>query len=121
MAAVELDLQREREALGPNADEILKSNINWADALQRKGVISEEERAELNIWGGSAVGQRLMQKVRSMTGDMSKIPVADVADAGVSEDDFKRSMQSKMADPRYGNDMAYTRGIEKEFEKRYPA
>ena len=119
MAAVELDLQREREALGPNADEILKSNINWADSLQRKGVISEEERAELNIWGGSAIGQRLMQKVRSMTGDMSKIPIADVAEAGASEDDFKRSMQSKMADPRYGNDMAYTRGVEREFEQRY--
>ena len=95
MANVELDLQREREALGPNADEILKSNINWADGLERKGIISEAERAELNIWGGSAVGQRLMQKVRSMTGDMSKIPVAEVAEAGVSEDDFKRSVQSK--------------------------
>ena len=119
MAAVELDLQREREALGPNADEILKSNINWADGLQRKGIISEAERAELNIWGGSAVGQRLMQKVRSMTGDMSKIPIAEVADAGISEDDFKRSIQSKMADPRYGNDPAFTRAVEKEFEQRY--
>ena len=119
MAAVELDLQREREALGPNADEILKSNINWADGLQRKGIISEAERAELNIWGGSAVGQRLMQKVRSMTGDMSKIPIAEVADAGISEDDFKRSIQSKMADPRYGHDPAFTRAVEKEFEQRY--
>ena len=54
-----------------------------------------------------------------MTGDMSKIPVADVADAGVSEEDFKRSMQSKMADPRYGNDMAFTRSVEKEYEQRY--
>jgi len=119
MAALELDIETERKALGPNADAILASNIKWADSLQTKGLISEEERKELSIWGGSAIGQRLMQKVRSMTGDMSKIPVADVADAGVSEDDFKRSMQSKMADPRYGNDMAYTRGVEKEYEKRY--
>jgi hypothetical protein len=119
MAAVQLDLKQEREALGPNADEILKSNINWADGLERKGIISDAERAELNIWGGSAVGQRLMQKVRSMTGDMSKIPVADVAEAGVSEDDFKRSMQSKMNDSRYGNDPAFTRQVEKEFEQRY--
>jgi len=119
MAAVQLDLKQEREALGPNADEILKSNINWADGLERKGIISDAERAELNIWGGSAVGQRLMQKVRSMTGDMSKIPVADVAEAGVSEDDFKRSMQSKMNDSRYGNDPAFTRAVEKEFEQRY--
>ena len=54
-----------------------------------------------------------------MTGDMSKIPVAEVAEAGQSEDDFKVSMQSKMADPRYGNDAAFTRAVEKEFEQRY--
>jgi len=115
----EIDTAKEREALGPNADAILKSNIDWADGLERKGIISEAERQELNYWGGTAVGQRLMQKVRSMTGDMSKIPVAEVAEAGESEDDFKASMQSKMADPRYGSDPAYTRNVELEFQRRY--
>lgn len=118
-AALEADTEAERKALGPNADAIIKSNIDWADGLTRKGIISEEERAELNIWGGTAIGQRLMQKVRSMTGDMSQIPIADVAEAGMSEDDFRASMQSKMADPRYGNDMNYTRQIEQEFQRRY--
>lgn len=119
MAALQLDIETERKALGPNADAILASNTKWADSLQTKGLISKEERKELSIWGGSAIGQRLMQKVRSMTGDMSKIPVAEVADAGVSEEDFKRSMQSKIADPRYGNDPAFTRSVEKEYEQRY--
>ena len=118
-AAMKMDIERERKALGNNADEIIRSNIGWADGMLRKGVISEEERQEINVWGGTAVGQRLMQKVRSMTGDLSQIPIADVAEAGVSEDDFKRSMQSKMADPRYGNDMKFTRDVEKEFERRY--
>ena len=54
-----------------------------------------------------------------MTGDMSKIPVAEVAEAGQSKEDFKRGMQSKMADPRYGSDPAFTRAVEKEFEQRY--
>tara|TARA_R100001443_G_scaffold48688_1_gene61102 strand:- start:3332 stop:4153 length:822 start_codon:yes stop_codon:yes gene_type:complete len=118
-AAIQADIETERKALGANADAIIKSNIDWADGLERKGVISEQERAEINMWGGTAIGQRLMQKVRNMTGDMSQIPIADVAEAGVSEDDFRAAMQSKMADPRYGSDMNYTRQVEAEFQKRY--
>lgn len=118
-AQMQANYEQERKALGSNADEIIKSNINWADGLERKGIISAEEREELNVWGGTAMGQRLMQKVRSMTGDMSQIPIADVAEAGMSEDDFKASIQAKMADPRYGSDMNYTRQVEAEFQKRY--
>ena len=114
-----LNVEQERKALGNNADAIIRSNVDWADGLVRKGVISDTEREELNIWGGSAVGQRLMQKVREMSGDMSKIPIADVGDSGVSETDFKTSMASKMADPRYGSDPQFTRQVEQEFERRY--
>ena len=49
MKQAEIDTAKEREALGPNADAILKSNIDWADGLERKGIISEAERQELNI------------------------------------------------------------------------
>ena len=115
----QMDVAKEREALGPNADAILKSNINWADGLERKGIISDAERQELNYWGGTAVGQRLMQKVRSLTGAMSKIPIAEVTEAGVSEEDFKASMRSKMADSRYGSDAKFTRDVELEYQRRY--
>ena len=87
--------------------------------MERKGIISDAERQELNYWGGTAVGQRLMQKVRSLTGDMSKIPIAEVTEAGVSEEDFKAAMRSKMADPRYGPDAKFTRDVELEYQKRY--
>ncbi len=119
LAEAKLDYDKERKALGNNADEIIKSNVNWADGLQRKGIISEQEREELNFWGGTAVGQRLMQKVRQMTGDMSEIPIAAVPDAGISEEDFKADIQTKMADPRYGSDAKYTREVEQLFEQRY--
>lgn len=118
-AEVKLNVEQERKSLGANADAIIKSNVDWADGLVRKGVISDSERAELNIWGGSAVGQRLMQKMRELQGDMSKIPIADVGDSAVSENDFKAGMASKMADPRYGNDPQFTRQVEQEFERRY--
>jgi hypothetical protein len=61
-----------------------------------------------------------MQKVRAMTGDLAKMPVNDVTDAGESEEDFKNRMASEMADARYGNDPAYTRKVEQAFQRRYP-
>lgn len=118
-AETKLNIEQERKALGANADAIIKSNVDWADGLLRKGVLSEEARAEINIWGGSAVGQQLLVTMRELTGDMSKIPIADVGDSGLSENDFKASMASKMADPRYGNDPQFTRQVEKEYEVRY--
>jgi hypothetical protein len=113
------DYETEKTALGPNADAIIKSNIDWSDGLERKGIISAQERDELNEWGGTALGQRLMQKVRGMTGDMSKIPLADVAEAGQSESDFKAETQSMMADSRYGSDPKFTREVEARFSRRY--
>ena len=119
-AQIEVDTQAEHKALGNNADAIIKSNIDWADGLTRKGIISDAEREEMNIWGGTAVGQRLMQKVRQMTGDLSRIPIADVAEASESKADFNARMASMMADPKYRSDEAYRRSVEAEFYKRYP-
>ena len=117
--AIEQSYEEELAALGPNGNAIIKSNIDWSDGLERKGIISAEEREHLNDWGGTAVGQRLMQKMRGMSGDMSKIPIADVAEAGVSEADFKAETQSMMADPRYGSDPKFTREVEERFTRRY--
>lgn len=119
-AAMEANYEKERQALGQNADQIIKSNINWADGLERKGVISAEEREELNVWGGTAIGQKLMQKVRSMTGDMSQIPVAEVAEAGQSKDEFDAEMFALMRDERASDPVWYKANVERRFEQRYP-
>ena len=114
-----LDMAQEKQALGANADEIITSNVKWADGLVQKGIISKDEREELDIWGGTAAGQRLMQKMRAMQGDMVHIPTSLADTPSQSEEDFRAEMQSKMQDPRYGSDPAYTRSVEKEFEQRY--
>ena len=114
-----VDMAREKEALGANANEIISGNVKWADGLVQKGIISEDEREELDIWGGTAAGQRLMQKMRAMQGDMVQIPTNLVDSPSQSEDDFRTEMQEKMSDPRYGVDASYTRSVEKEFEARY--
>lgn len=117
--AMAVDMAQEKQALGANADEIITSNVNWANGLVSKGIISADEREELDVWGGTAAGQRLMQKMRAMQGDMVQIPTNLADGPSQSEDDFRSEMQSKMQDPRYGSDASYTRSVEKEFEQRY--
>jgi len=115
-----LSIAQEKKALGENADEIIKSNITWANGLVGKGIISEDELSEIDIWGGTATGARLLQKVRAMTGENITIPTTTAYQAGKeSEDDFRNRINTKMADPKYGTDPAYTRSVEKEFEERY--
>lgn len=115
-----LSIAQEKKALGENADEIIKSNITWANGLVGKGIISEDELSEIDIWGGTATGARLLQKVRAMTGENITIPTTTAYQAGKeSEDDFRNRINSKMADPKYGTDPSYTRSVEKEFEERY--
>ena len=115
-----MSLAQEKKMLGDNADEIIKSNLTWADGLLNKGIISEEELNEIDIWGGTAVGARLLQKVRAMTGENVTIPTTTAYSAAKEgEDDFKSRMNNMMADPRYGTDAAYTRSVEKEYEERY--
>lgn len=119
IAAAEADYQAEFDKLGPNAREIIQGNVDWADGQLRKGLVSEEERAKFNDWGDTALGQRLLQKVRIGSGDMSKIPLAPVAEDQMSEADFTVEMQSRMADPRYQSDPAYRQKVENEFNRRY--
>jgi hypothetical protein len=115
----EADYKTELAALGPNANEIIKSNVQWVDSLLRKGVFSEEERSAMNTMGNTAVAQQIFQKLRNATGDMSPIPRAQVADAGMSKDDFDAEIASRMGDPRWGSDPAFTRQTEQMFDKRF--
>ena len=103
-----MSLAQEKKMLGDNADEIIKSNLTWADGLLNKGIISEDELNEIDIWGGTAVGARLLQKVRAMTGENVTIPTTTALWATKEgEDDFKSRINGMMTDPRYGTDARY--------------
>lgn len=112
-------IAEEKKILGANADEIIKSNLVWADSLLDKGSISKEEHEEIDVWGGTAAGARLLQKVRAMTGENVNIPLVTEHQNTVSEDEFREEVQSLMSDPRYGVDAAYTRGVENKFKERF--
>ena len=115
----ETSREEEMKILGGNAQEIIIANQNWINKMVSNKVFTEDERAELYGFGDYAGGAKILQKLRGMSGDNTPIPVATSPDPKMSEEEFKRYAQSKMNDPRYGNDMKYTNDLQKEFEDYY--
>ena len=105
--------------LGEDADNILKSNIQWADGLVRKGILTEDEREELDVMGGTPAAQRILVKFRGMQGDMAPIPTVSAPEGMESEEEFRAKMKVAMDDPRYGVEANYTKDVEKNFIRRY--
>jgi CheY-like chemotaxis protein len=109
------DMEKEKALLGENANEIIQSNINWGRSLVSKGIFTDQDYSELEVLGGTAGGQRLMQKLRQMQGEKD-IPV--VAIAGNQLD--KEELFARVADPRYQADPTFRKQTEKMFEENVP-
>jgi ribosomal protein L10 len=111
----ELDISREREKLGVNAQEIIQSNINWSRKLVSDGVFTNDDYKELEVLGGTAEGQRVMQKIRGLIN--GKLDIPTVAIEGDMPD--KTELQAMVADPKYATDPVYRKKVEKAFEQAY--
>ena len=113
--AEEIDLSREREKLGVNAQEIIQSNINWSRKLVSDGIFTNDDYRELEVLGGTAEGQRVMQKIRGLINGKQDMPT--VAIEGDMPD--KTELQAMVADPKYATDPVYRKKVEKAFEQAY--
>ena len=118
-AQEKINSQKELEKLGNNGKGVLKQNLDWIEGKVNQGVFTREEADIIDGWGKTAEGIKLISKIKNLTGDLSPIPIVDDVEAKESDDDFTARMDSMMSDERYGNDMDYTRKVEKEFELRY--
>ena len=118
VAAAEADYQAEFDKLGPNAREIIQSNVDWADGQLRKGLLSKPQREKFNEIFADAESQIILQTLRTWSGDLSKIPLAPVAEDQLSDADFDVEMGSRIADPRYQSDPAFRLKVEKEYIRR---
>ena len=116
----EYEEKAELEKLGNNGEAIIRSNKQWANSLVNKGQLTEEERAEIDVLGYTASGQRTIQKLRAMMGDTMKIPTTEVVSSKETDTEFQVRMSALMSDPKYGNDPAFTHNVEQEYEKRNP-
>lgn len=110
----QMSIQREREALGPNADAIIKNTATWARGLVQKGVLSGEDLEEFKIMAGTARGIRVINKLRETFEGRVPVQMAPVEDALSKEE-----LDSMVGDPRYKTDPGYRAKVEKMFEKMY--
>ena len=110
------DLTEQKKMLGNKANERINSIMKFGDALKDKGVLSDQELEEFDNMAGSALGVKVIEKIRSYYGEQPIPSVAPTEELGMSKDEIK----AMVADPKYGKDPAYTLKVEKLFEKAFP-
>ena len=110
----ELDVQKEKEKIGPTAPEIIQSNIRWNEKLLKDGIFNQEDYNEIEMLGGTAEGIRVIQKLRGMIGEQ-EIPTISIP--GSRPD--KAELQAMVADPKYATDPVYRKKVEKAFQEAY--
>ena len=110
----ELDVQKEKEKIGPNAPEIIQSNIRWNEKLLKDGIFNQEDYNEIEMLGGTAEGIRVIQKLRGMIGEQ-EIPTISIP--GSRPD--KAELQAMVADPKDATDPVYRKKVENANQEDY--
>lgn len=112
--AVNVELEKQR--LGPQADKVIESMVGWAQGLVAKGIWGPDDFEEFKVMGGTAQGLRALQKVREHYGDIQRIPIAPMEPEGRPS---KEELQAMVGDPRYAKDPAFRAKVERLFEQAF--
>ena len=114
------DFEGEVAKLGgrEKAGAVIEGVGGWLKGLQSQGILNEEEFEDAKLMAGTALGVRVMAKLRDLTGE-KPIPLHSVSGSAKS----KVELDSMLADPRYFEDgpkgEAFRREVDAEFEKFY--
>lgn len=108
-------IEEERKALGPNADAMVKSAVDWANGLVRKGTWGKDDFEEFKYAAGTAKGLRMMLKLREAY-EGTRIPVQSVPMEGSPSKD---ELYAMVGDPKYKTDPAYRAKVQKMFEANF--
>jgi len=103
-------IQQEMESLGPNARAILQNLRTWGLGLKSKGVLSDELFKEFEYMGGTAMGVRVLMKIRES--QEGRIPIEMPPVEGAMSEEERASM---VADPRYLTDPAFRNKVYKAY------
>ena len=110
------NIVEEKKLLGNKAEERIGSVMKFGDTLKSRGVLSDQELAEFDNMAGTALGIKVIEKIRSYYGEQPIAPVRDTEVLGMSKDEIR----AMVGDPKYGKDQAFTLKVEKLFEKAFP-
>ena len=106
-------LEAEKKALGPNADQIIKNTIDWANGLVRKGVWGEDDFEEFKVMGGTAKGIRAITKLREAF-EGTKIPITSQPVDGLPS---KEELYQMVGSKEYQDNPAYRNKVERMFQQ----
>lgn len=112
----QIDVGKERSALGKNADAIIQNQHSFFEQMFKAGEIGEAELKEASILFETAAGVKLVQAIRARYGEQS-IPtnVAPVGDDVPSSEELGKMV----VDPKYGVDKSFTAKVDGWYAKRY--
>jgi hypothetical protein len=98
-----INIEKEIEKLGPNAQDRIKANGQWFNGLKNKGIFTEAEEDIFKIAAADATGQRFIEKVRNMIGDQVPHKLEPTGEELQSLEDIKAQIGSK----QYKEDPAF--------------
>ncbi len=108
-----VDMNAEREKLGPNADTLLQTTARWVDGLVDDGILSQSERDEVLAIGETAEGVKALNKIRERMGE-KPIPTEG---AKVSELPSKEELYSMVGTEKYRNDPEHRQYVDDLFKR----
>lgn len=111
MESNDVDMQKEMDKLGRNADKVLQSTSQWLTKLGTSGVLAAEEVDAIAGAATSADFVKALNKIRDSYGERT-IPSTDIQETGGTT---KADLDAMVADPRYGKDMHFTQSVERKF------
>lgn len=112
---IQVNREAEMKALGPQADAIINSMVDWARGFVRSGVWSAEDFEEFKIMGGTAQGMRALMKIRESY--EGRVPLRETAPTG--DMPSREELDAMIADPRYQTDPSFRAKVTAGFEKLY--
>lgn len=108
-------VKQEKEALGPNADAMIKGMVEWASGLVKKGIWGKDDFEEFKVMGGTANGLKALMKLRE-TYEGTRIPTNSIPISGAPS---KEELYQMVNDPKYKSDPAYRQKVERMFAQTF--
>ena len=108
---VQTTIAEEKAKLGRNADRVIAETDRWLTKMGTSGVISQDEMEAIANASSNASFISGLNKIRQSYNEMP-IPSIDTQE-GMSM--TRQDRDDMVADPRYGVDKAFTRGVEQKF------
>jgi hypothetical protein len=112
---VQINREQEMKALGPQADAVIGSMVDWARGFVRSGVWSADDFEEFKVMGGTANGMRALMKLRESY--EGRVPLKETVPSGDALS--REELDSMVADPRYLSDPSFHAKVTAGFEKLY--